>query len=174
MPVSITCRATAHAGGSSASSAKDAEDSEDGLRGWARVDDSPALDDGAGRPARALERALRRLPDHQRVPLVLFHFEDTSYQDIAVALGVSLGKVKTDIHRGREALKKRLSSTTMNPVDAGNPHRPGAAASFRLPRAPHTLLPRVLAAVQAWAQRPWYERAWFTWPLGGKSRRSPR
>jgi hypothetical protein len=33
------------------------------------------------------------------------------------------------------------------------------------PRAPHTLLPRVLAAVQAWAQRPWYERAWFTWPL---------
>jgi hypothetical protein len=34
-----------------------------------------------------------------------------------------------------------------------------------LPRAPHTLLPRVLAAVQAWAQRPWYERAWFTWPL---------
>ncbi|SRR6266852_3472845 len=35
-----------------------------------------------------------------------------------------------------------------------------------LPLAPHTLLPRVLAAVQAWAQRPWYERAWFTWPLG--------
>jgi hypothetical protein len=35
-----------------------------------------------------------------------------------------------------------------------------------LPRAPHTLLPRVLAAVQAWAQRPWYEREWFTWPFG--------
>jgi hypothetical protein len=35
-----------------------------------------------------------------------------------------------------------------------------------MPRAPHTLLPRVLAAVEAWAQRPWYERAWFTWPLG--------
>jgi hypothetical protein len=35
-----------------------------------------------------------------------------------------------------------------------------------VPRAPHTLLPRVMAAVQAWAQRPWYERAWFTWPLG--------
>jgi RNA polymerase sigma-70 factor, ECF subfamily len=53
-----------------------------------------------------LERALRRLPDHQRVPLVLFHFEDLSYQDIAAALGVSLGKVKTDIHRGREALRQ--------------------------------------------------------------------
>jgi hypothetical protein len=33
------------------------------------------------------------------------------------------------------------------------------------PRAPHTLIPRVLAAVHAWAERPWYERAWFAWPL---------
>ena len=35
-----------------------------------------------------------------------------------------------------------------------------------VPRAPHTLLPRVLAAVEAWVNRPWYTRAWFTWPLG--------
>jgi RNA polymerase sigma-70 factor, ECF subfamily len=56
-----------------------------------------------------LEQALRRLPDQQRVPLVLFHFEGSSYQEIADALGVSLGKVKTDIHRGREALRKLLS-----------------------------------------------------------------
>jgi len=34
------------------------------------------------------------------------------------------------------------------------------------PRAPETLLPRILAAVEAWANRPWYARAWFTWPLG--------
>jgi hypothetical protein len=33
------------------------------------------------------------------------------------------------------------------------------------PRAPHTLLPRVMDAVQAWAERPWYTRAWVTWPL---------
>ncbi len=41
----------------------------------------------------------------------------------------------------------------------------------RLPalRAPATLLPRVLAAVQAWSQRPWYARAWFTWPLTGQA-----
>jgi len=56
-----------------------------------------------------LERALRRLPDHQRVPLVLFHFEEMSYQAIAEALRVSMAKVKTDIHRGREALKQELS-----------------------------------------------------------------
>lgn len=55
-----------------------------------------------------IERALHRLPDHQRVPLVLFHFEQRSYQEIASTLGVSVGKVKTDIHRGREALGKWL------------------------------------------------------------------
>jgi len=32
-------------------------------------------------------------------------------------------------------------------------------------RAPDTLLPRVLAAVRHWADRPWYARAWFTWPM---------
>jgi RNA polymerase sigma-70 factor, ECF subfamily len=56
-----------------------------------------------------LELALRGLPDHQRVPLVLFHFEDMSYQGIADALGVSLAKVKSDIHRGRETLKQQLA-----------------------------------------------------------------
>ena len=57
-----------------------------------------------------LERALRSLPDHQRVPLVLFHFEDMSYQAIAETLRVSLAKVKSDIHRGRETLKQQLAS----------------------------------------------------------------
>lgn len=57
----------------------------------------------------ALEAAVRGLPDHQRVPLVLFHFEGASYQAIAERLGVSLGKVKTDIHRGRETLRQVLA-----------------------------------------------------------------
>lgn len=60
----------------------------------------------------ALERALWRLPEHQRVPLVLFHYEEMSYQEIADMLRVSLGKVKTDIHRGREALKRALAETS--------------------------------------------------------------
>ena len=55
-----------------------------------------------------LERALKALPDHQRVPLVLFHFEELGYQEIADTLGASLAKVKTDIHRGREALRRLL------------------------------------------------------------------
>ena len=55
-----------------------------------------------------VERALEKLPDHQRIPLVLYHFEDLPYEDIAKKLGISLSKVKTDILRGREALAKVL------------------------------------------------------------------
>ena len=69
---------------------------------------SHALDLERAELREQLERALCALPDHQRVPLVLFHFEELNYQEIADALGASLGKVKTDIHRGREALKRLL------------------------------------------------------------------
>ena len=34
------------------------------------------------------------------------------------------------------------------------------------PRAPRTLLPRIMAAAEALQHRPWYSRAWLTWPLG--------
>lgn len=55
-----------------------------------------------------LEQALQKLPASQRVPIVLYHFEDLSYEEIAARLKVSLSKLKTDIHRGREALRKKL------------------------------------------------------------------
>lgn len=55
-----------------------------------------------------IEDALRALPEHQRVPLVLFHFEEMPYEQIARTLGVSLPKLKTDILRGRAALAKAL------------------------------------------------------------------
>jgi len=75
-----------------------------------RLPAAPEAEDEADERDRQakLERALRQLPDHQRVPLVLFHFEDLSYQDIAAKLGISLAKVKSDIFRGREALRKVL------------------------------------------------------------------
>ena len=55
-----------------------------------------------------IEQALARLPDHQRVPLVLFHFEEHSYEEIAKKLAVSTAKIRTDIQRGRAALAIRL------------------------------------------------------------------
>lgn len=56
-----------------------------------------------------IEQALESLPTHQRVPLVLYHFEDMSYRDIAARLGVSLAKVKTDILRARLAMVSLLA-----------------------------------------------------------------
>jgi RNA polymerase sigma-70 factor, ECF subfamily len=56
----------------------------------------------------SVERALSALPPHQRVPLVLYHFEELPYEDIARKLNVSLAKVKTDILRARVALAKIL------------------------------------------------------------------
>jgi len=61
-----------------------------------------------------VERAMEKLPDHQRIPLVLYHFEELPYEDIAKKLGVSLSKVKTDILRGREALAKVLMRSGAN------------------------------------------------------------
>lgn len=55
-----------------------------------------------------VQRALEQLPEHQRVPLVLYHFEDMPYDEIARHLRVSLAKVKTDILRARTALAKIL------------------------------------------------------------------
>jgi len=55
-----------------------------------------------------VEQALQKLPPAQRVPLVLYHLEGMKYEEIAAKLKVSLGKVKTDIFRGREALRKKL------------------------------------------------------------------
>ncbi len=73
------------------------------------------LDSGPADSGTALDAALRRLPAHQRVPIVLFHFDDLTYQQIAERLSISLGKVKTDIHRGREALRAALAAAN----DAG-------------------------------------------------------
>lgn len=35
-------------------------------------------------------------------------------------------------------------------------------------KAPSTLIPRVMAAIQAKRQVPWYKRTWWTWPLSAK------
>jgi len=72
------------------------------------VPDTLLSDLSAEQRGAIVDAALRRLPDHQRLPLVLYHFEDLSYQEIAVKLGVSLSKVKTDIRRARAALLPAL------------------------------------------------------------------
>lgn len=57
-----------------------------------------------------LEQAIRTLPVGQRTALVLYHFEELTYQEIAERLGASLAKIKTDIRRARLALLPLLHS----------------------------------------------------------------
>ena len=70
-----------------------------------------------------VEQALKRLPDHQRIPLVLYHHEEMPYQDIAARLGISLAKVKTDILRGRVAMAGLLAQSGVG-VPSDRPRLP--------------------------------------------------
>ena len=57
----------------------------------------------------ALRRALAQLPEHYREVIVLCDIEGYSYDEIAAALEINIGTVKSRIARGREELRKRLS-----------------------------------------------------------------
>ena len=73
--------------------------------------DTLLADLGAEQRRVLIDGALRKLPEHQRLALVLYHFEDLSYEEIAVKLGASLAKIKTDIRRARAALLPVLQSS---------------------------------------------------------------
>lgn len=55
-----------------------------------------------------LQEALQSLNQKYRQPLVLYYYGDLEYKDIAHALGVPEGTVKTRIHRAKLALKEWL------------------------------------------------------------------
>lgn len=57
---------------------------------------------------RALARALEELPEHHRRMLLMRELSGMSYQEIADALDVDLGTIKSRIARARERLRKNL------------------------------------------------------------------
>jgi RNA polymerase sigma-70 factor (ECF subfamily) len=58
---------------------------------------------------RVLNAALATITADQRTAIVLFDLEGYDYAEIADMTGVSLGTVKSRIHRGRLALRDRLT-----------------------------------------------------------------
>lgn len=56
----------------------------------------------------ALSAALARLPRRQRQAVSLRYLGDLSDNEVATALGISLGSVKTHVHRGLAALRVRI------------------------------------------------------------------
>lgn len=83
-------------------------------------DESPANDVSDVQRSELIEEALRSLPEKQRLPLVLYHFEEMSYEEIAAQLGVSLAKVKVDIHRARAALARSIGRFGLTPDEVTN------------------------------------------------------
>jgi RNA polymerase sigma-70 factor (ECF subfamily) len=59
--------------------------------------------------AKALTEALAEITSDQRTAIVMYDVEGFDYQEIADITGVSLGTVKSRIHRGRLALRELLS-----------------------------------------------------------------
>jgi RNA polymerase sigma-70 factor, ECF subfamily len=57
---------------------------------------------------RELRAALADLPERMRTVLALRYFDNMEYATIATTLGLSLGNVKTLIHRGKISLTKKM------------------------------------------------------------------
>ncbi len=55
-----------------------------------------------------VQNEILRLPDKYRSVIILRYIDDLSLNEIAEVLEMPLGTVKTRIHRGREALRKKL------------------------------------------------------------------
>jgi len=64
-----------------------------------------------GERSRVLNAALAAITADQRHAIVLFDVEGYDYAEIAEMTGVSLGTVKSRIHRGRLALRDRLEGS---------------------------------------------------------------
>jgi RNA polymerase sigma-70 factor (ECF subfamily) len=97
------------------------EDDDTSFEATLSGEQSPVADVSDVQRSRVIEEVLRALPDKQRLPLVLFHFEDMSYEEIAQRLGVSLAKVKVDIHRARAQLARSLAQYGITPDEVTSP-----------------------------------------------------
>ncbi len=58
----------------------------------------------------AVEAHLQRLSQIERAVLVLYHQEERSYEQIAYALTLPIGTVRTHLHRGRKKLREALQT----------------------------------------------------------------
>ena len=75
------------------------------------ADKSPAPDGRlhAREVGERLQAALGRLPERQRAVVVLRHYQELSLEEIAQALGMSLGTVKSSLHRALQRMRLSLA-----------------------------------------------------------------
>lgn len=68
-----------------------------------------------------LRAAMAELPERTRTVLTLRYFNNMEYQSIATTMGLSLGNVKTLIHRGKIALAEKLRDRELIAVHGADP-----------------------------------------------------
>lgn len=73
------------------------------------LDPAPDAALAAAEEARAVRRALARLPEKHRTVLALREVEGLGYEEIALALGVPVGTVESRLFRARQGLARELS-----------------------------------------------------------------
>jgi RNA polymerase sigma-70 factor, ECF subfamily len=56
----------------------------------------------------AIDTAIERMDEHHRVPFVMREVEDLSYEEIAEAIGIPVGTVKSRLNRARNAFRSLL------------------------------------------------------------------
>ena len=61
-----------------------------------------------------VQKAIKELPDRQRIALVLAHYEQKSHKEIAQIMQISLSSVHSLIFRARCTLKKRLKKSVFS------------------------------------------------------------
>src|SRR6266571_5904809 len=57
-----------------------------------------------------LEKAIARLPPHYRLVVAAHYLEGVRYEDLADALQIPLGTVKTQLHRAKQQLRRLLET----------------------------------------------------------------
>jgi RNA polymerase sigma-70 factor (ECF subfamily) len=77
--------------------------------------------------------ALATLPERTRTVLALRYYDNMEYATIAETMGLSLGNVKTLIHRGKLALAQKLIDRERGAIEA-------LPAKSTAPGIPHALL----------------------------------
>lgn len=77
----------------------------EGIDEPACVEDPPGFDIDPDQ----LQRALLQLPEEFRSPLILFYFEEFSYQEIADQMGLPMGTVMSRLSRAKAFLRRCLS-----------------------------------------------------------------
>jgi RNA polymerase sigma-70 factor (ECF subfamily) len=79
---------------------------------------------------RDLERAIARLPDEQRITLLLIGLEGMKYEEVAQICDVPVGTVRSRLHRAREELRSMMEHKIAQP---GSRHATrGEATTFKV------------------------------------------